>query len=257
MAKLEAKNIVKFFEHDGQPLKALGGIDLTVEDGDFVCLVGPSGCGKSTFLRIAAGLQKPDEGQILLDGRPITKTGPDRIMVFQEGALFPWLKVRDNVEFGLKIAGIPQSERNEISNRYLDMMQLTKFANSYTYQLSTGMRQRVAIARALVMDPEVLLMDEPFAALDAQTRDLLLVEMQMIWQKTKKTIVFVTHSISEATVLGNKVAVFTHRPSSIKKIIPIEYNRPRLVEDEGLVPFQREISALLRPEVKSKEESES
>lgn len=257
MTKLEAKNIVKYFEHDGQPLKALGGVSFTVEDGDFMCLVGPSGCGKSTFLRIAAGLQKPDEGQILLDGRPIAKTSPDRIMVFQEGALFPWLKVRDNVEFGLKIAGIPASERNEISNRYLDMMQLTKFANSYTYQLSTGMRQRVAIARALVMDPEILLMDEPFAALDAQTRDLLLVEMQMIWQKTKKTIVFVTHSISEATVLGNKVAVFTHRPSTIKKIIPIEYGRPRLVEDEGLVSYQREISAELRPEVKSKEESES
>ncbi len=257
MAKLEAKGIVKYFEHDGQPLKALGGISFTVEDGDFMCLVGPSGCGKSTFLRIAAGLQKPDEGQILLDGRPISKTGPDRIMVFQEGALFPWLKVRDNVEFGLKVAGIPTSERNEISNRYLDMMQLTKFANSYTYQLSTGMRQRVAIARALVMDPAILLMDEPFAALDAQTRDLLLVEMQMIWQKTKKTIVFVTHSISEATVLGNKVAVFTHRPSTIKKIIPIDYARPRLVEDEGLVSYQREISAELRPEVKSKEESES
>ncbi len=256
MAKLEAKNIVKYFEHDGKPLKALGGVSFTVEDGDFVCLVGPSGCGKSTFLRIAAGLQKPDEGQILLDNRPITKTGPDRIMVFQEGALFPWLKVRDNVEFGLKIAGIPESERHQISDRYLDMMQLSKFANSYTYQLSTGMRQRVAIARALVMDPEILLMDEPFAALDAQTRDLLLVEMQMIWQKTKKTIIFVTHSISESTVLGNKVVVFTHRPSTIKKIIPIDHKRPRLVEDETLVPYQKEISALLRPEVKATEDSQ-
>jgi NitT/TauT family transport system ATP-binding protein len=253
MAKLEAKNIVKYFEHDGQPLKALGGVNLTVEDGDFVCLVGPSGCGKSTFLRIAAGLQKPDGGQILLDNRPITKTGPDRIMVFQEGALFPWLKVRDNVEFGLRIAGIPESERAEISGRYLDMMQLTKFANSYTYQLSTGMKQRVAIARALVMDPEVLLMDEPFASLDPQTRDLLLIEMQMIWQKTKKTIVFVTHNVSEATVLGNKVAVFTHRPSSIKKIIGIEHKRPRLVEDESLVKYQQEILAELRPEVKGLE----
>jgi NitT/TauT family transport system ATP-binding protein len=257
MAKLEAKNIVKYFEHDGQQLKALGGINLTVEDGDFVCLVGPSGCGKSTFLRIAAGLQKPDEGEILLDNRPITHTGPDRILVFQEGALFPWLKVRDNVEFGLKIAGIPESERHEISNRYLEMMQLTKFANSYTYQLSTGMKQRVAIARALVMDPEVLLMDEPFAALDAQTRELLLVEMQMIWQKTKKTIVFVTHSISEATVLGNKVAVFTHRPSTVKKLVGVEHRRPRLADDEGLVKYQREISAELRPEVKSKESEES
>jgi len=252
MAKLEAKNITKYFDHDGQKLTALGGINLTVEDGDFVCLVGPSGCGKSTFLRIVAGLQKPDGGQILLDNRPITKTGPDRILVFQEGALFPWLKVRDNVEFGLKIAGIPESERQQISDRYLDMMQLTKFANSYTFQLSTGMRQRVAIARALVMDPDVLLMDEPFAALDAQTRDLLLVEMQMIWQKTKKTIVFVTHSISEATVLGNKVAVFTHRPSTIKKIIPIEHQRPRLAEDGSLQQYQQEILAELKPEVKAR-----
>ncbi|MEM2785234.1 MAG: ABC transporter ATP-binding protein [Candidatus Nitrosotenuis sp.] len=253
MAKLEAKNIIKYFEHDGQQLKALGGINLTVEDGDFVCLVGPSGCGKSTFLRIAAGLQKPDGGEILLDNRPIVRTGPDRILVFQEGALFPWLKVRDNVEFGLKIAGIPESERREISSRYLDMMQLTKFANSYTYQLSTGMKQRVAIARALVMDPAVLLMDEPFAALDAQTRDLLLVEMQMIWQKTKKTIVFVTHSISEAAILGNKVAVFTHRPSTIKKIVEIDCRRPRLAEDDELVKYQKLISAELRPEVKAKE----
>lgn len=250
MAKLEAKNIVKYFDHDGQQLKALGGINLAVDEGDFVCLVGPSGCGKSTFLRIVAGLQKPEEGQILLDNRPIVNTGPDRILVFQEGALFPWLKVQDNVEFGLKIAGIPESERHEISNRYLDMMDLTKFANSYTYQLSTGMRQRVAIARALVMDPEVLLMDEPFAALDAQTRDALLVEIQMIWQKTKKTIVFVTHSVSEATVLGNKVAVFSHRPSIIKKIIRIENKRPRLSDDESLMKYQQEILAILRPEVK-------
>jgi NitT/TauT family transport system ATP-binding protein len=172
--------------------------------------------------------------------------------VFQEGALFPWLKVRDNVEFGLKIAGIPESERHEISNRYLEMMQLTKFANSYTYQLSTGMKQRIAIARALVMDPEVLLMDEPFAALDAQTRDLLLIEMQMIWQKTKKTIIFVTHNISESAILGNKVAVFTHRPSVIKKIINIDYPRPRLAEDSGLAKYQQEILAELKPEVKAK-----
>jgi NitT/TauT family transport system ATP-binding protein len=254
MAKLEAKNIVKYFIHDGMQLKALGGINLTVEDGDFVCLVGPSGCGKSTFLRIAAGLQKPDEGQILLDNRPINSTGPDRILVFQEGALFPWLKVRDNVEFGLQIAGIPESERHQISDRYLEMMQLTKFANSYTYQLSTGMKQRVAIARALVMDPAVLLMDEPFAALDAQTRDLLLVEMQMIWQKTKKTILFVTHNVSESAVLGNKVAVFTHRPSTVKKIITVDYPRPRLAEDAGLTKFQQEILAELKPEVKAKGE---
>ena len=137
--------------------------------------------------------------------------------------MFPWLNVQDNVEYGLKIAGIPKEKRNEISNRYLDMMQLTQFATSFTYQLSTGMKQRVAIARALVMEPDVLLMDEPFAALDAQTRDLLLVEMQLIWQKTKKTIVFVTHNVAEAVMLGTRVLVFSHRPATIKKEVKIDY----------------------------------
>jgi NitT/TauT family transport system ATP-binding protein len=197
-----------------------------------------------------AGLETPDEGEILFDGKPVTTTGPERIIVFQEGALFPWLKVQDNVEFGLKMAGIPKEERGQISKRYLDMMQLTKFTDSYTYQLSTGMKQRVAIARALVMDPYVLLMDEPFAALDAQTRDLLLVEMQLIWEKTKKTILFVTHNVTEATVLGTKVAVFSNRPSIIKKIINVDYKRPRLVEDQTLLPLQQEILFELRPEVK-------
>ena len=253
MTKLEAKNIEKYFDHDGQKLQALGGIDLKVNDGDFVCLVGPSGCGKSTFLRIVAGLDRPDNGEILLDGKPVTETGPDRILVFQEGALFPWLKVVDNVEFGLKIAGIPKSERSEISKRYLDMMQLTRFAESYTYQLSTGMKQRVAIARALVLDPDVLLMDEPFAALDTQTRDLLLVEMQLIWERTKKTILFVTHNVAEAAMLGNKVAVFTNRPSTIKKEIVIDYRRPRISEDENLSKYQQQILAELRPEVKASE----
>ena len=252
MTKLEAKNIVKYFEHDSHKLTAIDHLNLKIEAGDFVCLVGPSGCGKSTFLRIAAGLTEPDEGEILFDGKPITTTGPERIMVFQEGALFPWLKVVDNVEFGLKIAGIPKEERSEISKRYLDMMQLTKFADSYTFQLSTGMKQRVAIARALVMDPDVLLMDEPFAALDAQTRDLLLVEMQLIWEKTKKTIVFVTHNVSEAVVPGNKVVVMKHRPTSVKKEIEIEYRRPRLIEDENLIKYQKEILTELRPEVAGK-----
>jgi len=254
MTKLEAKNIVKFFSHDSHKLEALGGINLKVEAGDFVCLVGPSGCGKSTFLRIIAGLEKPDEGQIVFDGHPVSETSPERIMVFQEGALFPWLTVQDNVEFGLKMAGIPKEERAKISNRYLDMMQLTKFANSYTYQLSTGMKQRVAIARALVMDPDVLLMDEPFASLDAQTRDLLLVEMQLIWEKTKKTILFVTHNVAEATVLGNKIAVFSNRPSIVKKEFENNFPRPRVTEDESLLKLQQDILAELRPEVKKNRE---
>ena len=254
MVKLEAKNIVKYFRHDDYQLKALDGVNLKVEAGDFVCLIGPSGCGKSTFLRIAAGLETPDEGEILFDGKPVSETGPERILVFQEGALFPWLKVSDNVEFGLKMAGVPKEKREQISKRYLDMMQLTKFANSYTYQLSTGMKQRVAIARALVMDPDVLLMDEPFASLDAQTRDLLLVEMQLIWAKTKKTIIFVTHNVAEAVVLGNKVAIFSNRPSSVKKEMSVDFPRPRLIEDEKLMKFQQQILAELKPEVKKSRE---
>ena len=250
MTKLETKGIVKYFQHESHRLMALGGVDLQIEDGDFVCLVGPSGCGKSTVLRIVAGLETPDEGKVLFDGKPVSTTGPERIMVFQEGALFPWLRVKDNVEFGLKMAGIPEKERSQISKRYLDMMQLTKFADSFTYQLSTGMKQRVAIARALVMDPDVLLMDEPFAALDAQTRDLLLVEMQLIWEKTKKTILFVTHNVAEAAVLGTKVAVFSNRPSKIKKLFPVDFKRPRLAEDENLLGLQQEILSELRPEVK-------
>ena len=250
MGKLEAKNIEKYFQHDGKQLKTLDGINLNVNDGEFVCIVGTSGCGKSTFLRTIAGLETPDSGKILLDGQPLSDTGPDRIMVFQEGALFPWLNVQDNVEYGLKVAGIPKEKRNEISHRYLDMMQLTQFATSYTYQLSTGMKQRVAIARALVMEPDVLLMDEPFAALDPQTRDLLLVEMQLIWQKTKKTIIFVTHNVAEAVVLGTRVLVFSHRPAKIKKEVEIDYQRPRLTDDENLLPYQKKILAELRPEVK-------
>ncbi len=249
VTKLQARNIVKHFDHNGNSVVALDGVNLNVEEGDFVCIVGPSGCGKSTFLNIVAGLEKPDSGEILLNGKPISDPGPDRTMVFQEGALFPWLKVIDNVEFGLKMAGIPTDERREISQRYLDMMQLTKFADSYTYQLSTGMKQRVAIARALAMDPEILLMDEPFAALDSQTRDLLLVELQLIWERTKKTIIFVTHNISESVILGNKVEVFKNRPSKIKKEIIIDYRRPRLAEDENLQQYYHQILDELKSEV--------
>ena len=249
MTKLQAKNIVKHFDHNGNSVVALDGITLDVEEGDFVCIVGPSGCGKSTFLNIIAGLEQPDSGEILLNGKPISEPGPDRTMVFQEGALFPWLKVIDNVEFGLKMAGIPKDERRDISKRYLDMMQLTKFADSYTYQLSTGMKQRVAIARALAMDPEILLMDEPFAALDSQTRDLLLVELQLIWERTKKTIIFVTHNISESVILGNKVVIFKNRPSTIKKEVIIDYRRPRLSEDANLQKYYHEILQELKSEV--------
>ena len=253
LAKLEARNIGKQFVavQDGQSktISAIKDVSLSIEDGQFVCLVGPSGCGKTTLLNILAGLDRPTRGEVLLDGRPVTETGPDRIMVFQESALFPWLKVIDNVEFGLKMAGVPKEKRHEQAMHYLEMMQLTKFADAFTYQLSGGMKQRVAIARALVMDPEVLLMDEPFAALDSQTRDLLLVELQLIWARTKKTIVFITHNILESVVLGDKVVVFTKRPGMVKKEIPIDYRRPRLPEDENLRTYHRDAIDAMKGEI--------
>ncbi|MDP9015260.1 MAG: ABC transporter ATP-binding protein [Thermoproteota archaeon] len=256
MAKLEAKNIGKeFLSMQGNQAKlitAIKNINLTIEDEQFVCFVGPSGCGKTTLLNILAGLDKPSEGEIILNGHHVTETGPDRIMVFQENALFPWLRVLENVEFGLKMAGVEKKKRQERALRYLEMMQLTRFAEAYTYQLSGGMKQRVAIARALVMDPEVLLMDEPFAALDSQTRDLLLVELQLIWAKTKKTIVFITHNILESVVLGNKVVVFTRRPGTIKEEISVNYKRPRLPEDENLQPYYRKVIDSIKGEVTDK-----
>lgn len=243
MAKIVVKDVTKRFveSRTGGVVTAIEDINFSIDEGQFVCLVGPSGCGKSTMLNILAGLENPTSGTVILNGNPVVGTGPDRIMVFQENALFPWLKVIENVEFGLKMAGVDKAKRYEIAIRYLDMMQLTKFAQSYIYQLSGGMKQRVAIARALVMDPEVLLMDEPFAALDSQTRDLLLVELQLIWAKTRKTIVFVTHNILESVCLGDKVIVFTSRPGHLKKEIPVHYRRPRLSEDSNLQPYYRTI----------------
>ncbi len=253
MVKLEIKDVTKsFYRNEGKQstlINAIENINLAVNDGEFICLVGPSGCGKSTLLNILAGLDNPTKGQVVLNGRPISGTGPDRIMVFQENALFPWMKVIDNVEFGLKIAKVEKIKRREIAMQYLDMMQLKKFAESYVYQLSGGMKQRVSIARALVLDPEVLLMDEPFAALDSQTRDLLLVELQLIWAKTNKTIIFVTHNIIESVCLGDRVVVFTNRPGKIKKNIKIDYRRPRLTEDDSLKDFQRQILYELKSEM--------
>ena len=253
MTKLEIKNVTRRFrsiEKDSRNLvTAIENVNLSIEEGEFICFVGPSGCGKSTLLNILAGLDMPTEGEVILNGQPVKETGPDRIMVFQENALFPWLKVIDNVEFGLKMAGIGKKKRYEIAMHYLDMMQLTKFVEAFTYQLSGGMKQRVAIARALVMDPEVLLMDEPFAALDSQTRDLLLVELQLIWARTRKTIVFVTHNIIESVCLGDKIVVFTSRPGRVKKEIRVDYRRPRLTEDSNLHEYQRKVLDELRTEI--------
>ena len=251
MTKLETRNVTKEFHgiDEANSVTALENVNLRIEDGQFICFVGPSGCGKTTLLNILAGLDKPTTGEVILNGQPVRETGPDRIMVFQENALFPWLKVIDNVEFGLKMAGVEKDKRHEIAMHFLDMMQLKKFAAAFTYQLSGGMKQRVAIARALVTDPEVLLMDEPFAALDSQTRDLLMVELQLIWARTRKTIVFVTHNIAKSVCLGDKIVVFTSRPGKVKKEIAIEYRRPRLSEDNNLYNYRRKILDELATEI--------
>lgn len=259
--KLQVRNLSKRFKTSNsnkvEYVTAIENIDLTINDGEFVCITGPSGCGKSTLLNILAGLDKPTEGEIILNGHEINGTGPDRIMVFQENALFPWLKVIDNVEFGLKIAGLQKDKRRHIAFAHLETMQLTKFADSYVYQLSGGMKQRVALARALVMDPEILLMDEPFASLDSQTRDLLSVELQLIWSKTRKTIIFVTHNIMESVCLGDRVFVFTNRPGKIKREITIEHRRPRLTEDDELKPYYREVLDELRNEISAARKQQS
>lgn len=245
------KNVTKGFDanHGASSITALENINMNIEEGQFICFVGPSGCGKTTLLNILAGLDKPTFGEVILNGRPVEETGPDRIMVFQENALFPWLKVIDNIEFGLKMAEVEKKKRREIAMHFLDMMQLSKFAEAYTHQLSGGMKQRVAIARALVTDPEVLLMDEPFAALDSQTRDLLMVELQLIWARTRKTIIFVTHNVSESVCLGDKVVVFTSRPGRVKKEISVDYRRPRLSEDSNLYSYRRRILDELSNEI--------
>jgi len=251
--KLQVKNLSKKFRTNSSKrieyVTAIENIDLIINDGEFVCIVGPSGCGKSTLLNILAGLDKPTEGEIILNGHQIDGTGPDRIIVFQENALFPWLKVIENVEFGLKMAGLQKDKRRQIALGHLETMQLTKFADSYVYQLSGGMKQRVALARALVMDPDILLMDEPFASLDSQTRDLLSVELQLIWSKTRKNIIFVTHNIMESVCLGDRIFVFTNRPGKIKREITVDHRRPRLSEDDELKPYYREILGELRSEI--------
>jgi NitT/TauT family transport system ATP-binding protein len=232
---------------------ALEDITLDVRSGEFLALVGPSGCGKSTLLDLLGGLTSPTSGRILLDGRPIEGPARDRGIVFQQYALFPWRTAAQNVEFGLDIAGLKAKQRREIARHYLDLVGLTAFADRYPDELSGGMKQRVAIARSLAYDPEVLLMDEPFAALDAQTRETLQGELLRIWRATGKTIIFITHGIDEAVVLGQRVAVMTSRPGRIKHVVEIPETLRSEEEDvrslPGFGPVRREVWSLLREEV--------
>ena len=232
---------------------ALEDITLDVRPGEFLALVGPSGCGKSTLLDLLGGLTAPTSGRILLDGRPIEGRARDRGIVFQQYALFPWRTAAQNVEFGLDIAGLKARQRREIARHYLDLVGLTAFAERYPHELSGGMKQRVAIARSLAYDPEVLLMDEPFAALDAQTRETLQGELLRIWCATGKTIIFITHGIDEAVVLGQRVAVMTSRPGRIKHVVEIPEALRNETEDVRSLPefgpVRHEVWSLLREEV--------
>jgi len=240
----------------GERLLALDHINLQVRAGEFVCIVGPSGCGKSTLLHLIAGLHAQTSGQVLVDGHPVQGPGTDRILIFQEHGLFPWLTVAENVEFGMKMKGIPKAERIEKTNYYLRLVHLGKFAKSYIHQLSGGMRQRVAIARALATEPDVLLMDEPFAALDAQTRDLLHDELEKIWSETGRTIIFVTHNVREAVRLGDRVVLLTFRPGRVKSEFPVDLPRPRSLEDPEVALAARAVLDELRDEINCSLEAE-
>ncbi|MFD4137767.1 MULTISPECIES: ABC transporter ATP-binding protein [unclassified Streptomyces] len=261
-AKISFRGISKTFPvKGGHPdVTALDGIDLDIAAGEFTVIVGPSGCGKSTLLDLLGGLSRPTGGEILLDGEPVTGPGLDRGIVFQQYALLPWRTALGNVEFGLEATGVPRRERAGRARDYLALVGLTGFEDRHPHELSGGMRQRVAIARSLAYDPDVLLMDEPFAALDAQTRESLQDELLRIWQRTGKTIVFITHGIDEAVRLGQRVAVLTSRPGRIKEIVPIGIGARAADDDPRSSPefahHRHQIWSLLRDEVTRAQQQE-
>jgi NitT/TauT family transport system ATP-binding protein len=246
---IDVENVGKHFVSRRGNHHALADVTLSIDEGQFVCLVGPSGCGKSTLLNLIAGLEQPDRGRVTVEGKPIAGPGPDRSVMFQDSALFPWLTVRKNVDFGLELAGIRDKlERAERTETFLKKVHLWRFRDAYVHELSGGMRQRVALARALAPDPRVLLMDEPFAALDAQTRDVLHAELTDIWRATKKTVVFVTHNVREAVRLGDRVVLMATRPGRIKEDFAIHLARPRTNESE-VAHYVGRIMKELRAEV--------
>jgi NitT/TauT family transport system ATP-binding protein len=249
--EIRVRGVTKTFEGVHGDVQALAPIDLTIAEGQFLCIVGPSGCGKTTLLRIIAGLEAPTEGEvdfsIAHDGKPL------RSVVFQEQGIFPWMSVLQNTAFGLKVRGIGRAEREKAARSYLDMLGLTQFADAYPRQLSGGMRQRVNIARAFANDPVILLMDEPLASLDEQTKLLVQEDLLRLWEGSHKTVVYITHSLDEAIVLGDRVIVMTHRPGSIKSIVDIDLPRPRNVLDmqsnEHFFSIRSRIWTALREEV--------
>lgn len=255
MSLLNIKQVKKIFkQEDNTQLTVLENINLKIKEKEFISFIGPSGCGKSTLLNILAGLIPTSSGQVMLKNKMIQKPGNDRVMVFQEAALFPWLTVMENVLFGLKIKDINKDKAYQKALKQLQAVQLEDFKDSYPHQLSGGMKQRVAIARALVLDPEILLMDEPFGALDEQTRLMLHQQLIKLWQQTEKTIVFVTHNIREAVKLSDRIIVFGSNPGRIIEEFKIDKAQPRERENPALIKVENKILKLLEREIQKQGE---
>jgi NitT/TauT family transport system ATP-binding protein len=246
-SKLRIDNISKSFKSASGKVLALDNVSLSVREGEFVCLVGASGCGKTTLLNIIAGLEKPDTGDVLADGKPVTGPGRERLVMFQESALFPWLNVTGNVLFGLKLKpNLTGKDRRDVARYYLDLVGLSRFERANIHELSGGMKQRVSLARALAPNPRMLLMDEPFAALDALTREQLYGDLQKIWKARRKTIVFVTHNVREAVCLGDRVLLFSPNPGRIQEEFSVELPRPRDINSVDLAAYSTKITKALK-----------
>lgn len=253
--KLVIERVSKVFRTERTDVVALDKVSLNILEGEFVCLVGPSGCGKSTLLNIVAGLEAPDQGQVLADGKPVIGATGGRMMMFQEAALFPWLDVLGNVMFGLKLKpGLSRKDRREVAKFFLKLVGLENFRYANIHELSGGMRQRVALARALAPNPRVLLMDEPFAALDALTREQLYGDLQQIWSRHRKTIIFVTHNVREAVCLGDRVVLFSPSPGRIQEQFQINLPRPRDINSVELARYSTEIMRALKRHMRPKGE---
>ncbi|MGB9692787.1 MAG: ABC transporter ATP-binding protein [Candidatus Sumerlaeaceae bacterium] len=248
--RLELKDISRTYvshrRNGFNQVAALGPLSLTIDSREFFAILGPSGCGKSTLLNVIAGFEKSDTGEVRLDGKLVRQPGPDRAVVFQEPGLMPWLTVRENIEYGLKLQGLSPAERRDRAMHYLKMVHLSKYADARPHELSGGMKQRVSIARALALEPRILLMDEPFSALDAQTRDLLHDELQRIWIETHVTVIFVTHNINEAVYLADKILIMTAPPGQVKRVLRVPFARPRQKTSSDLSVF----AAMLHKEIK-------
>ena len=246
-AKIAVNGVSKSFRQERRDVRALADVSLAVGEGEFVCLVGPSGCGQSTLLNLVAGLDFPDAGEVLVDGHRVAGPGRDRMVMFQEPALFPWRDVLGNVEFGLELKpGLDRAARRDTAMHYLEMVGLADFRHAYVHELSGGMKQRAALARSLAPNPRVLLMDEPFAALDALTREQLYQDLQRIWQERRKTIIFVTHNVREAACLGDRVIVFSPHPGRIREQFEVTLPRPRDLNSVELARLAGEITRALK-----------